>query len=299
MRIPWKAWSGWPLTATAFYGDEQGNMEKDSTLIDVEQDSQRRFGGVERLYGNQVLARFARTKVAVVGVGGVGSWVAEALVRTGFECIRLVDLDHIAPSNTNRQLHALNGNFGKSKVLAMRERMLAINPGASIDVIDDFLDPTNVDRILDACDAVIDCVDQVRAKAAMAAWARHHHRHIVVCGGAGGRTDPARIRSDDLARTRGDALLASVRNCLRREYGFPAGQTRESPRFGVIAVFSDEDMVRTPACDTDPAPGSPLACGGFGSAVTVTATMGFLAAARLMDELQKIDGGQPGVVSGA
>lgn len=273
-------------------------QDEENKLIDVGQDWQRRFGGIERVYGDGALPRFAQTVVAVVGLGGVGTWAAEALARTGFARIRLIDLDHIAPSNTNRQLHALDGNFGKSKIVAMQERIQAINPCAQSQLFDEFLDAENVDQLLEGCDAVIDCVDQVSAKAAIVAWARRHQAYVVVCGGAGGRTDPTRIQCDDLARSRGDALLSQVRQVLRKQYGFPAGQAKSSPRFGVTAVFSEEDMVQAPACDPlDAPPGSPLACGGFGSVVTVTATMGFIAAAKLINHVASLDEGQARISS--
>jgi tRNA A37 threonylcarbamoyladenosine dehydratase len=248
---------------------------------------ERRFGGVARLYGAAALHRFAAARVAVVGLGGVGSWAAEALARSAVARITLIDLDHISPSNTNRQLHALSGDFGMAKVQAMALRLGAIHPQAQVHAIEDFVTPQNAAQLLAGVDLVIDCIDQPSAKAAMVAHARSLGLPIVVCGGAGGRRDPLRIRCGDLARTEGDALLASVRQRLRKDYGFAGrGRAKHAPRFGVTAVYSDEPLQRAPVCAPDEAaPGSPLACGGYGSAVTVTAAMGLAAAACALDHL--------------
>ncbi len=248
---------------------------------------ERRFGGVARLYGAAALERFAGARVGVVGLGGVGTWAAEALARSGVAHLRLIDLDHVSESNTNRQIHALDGEFGRAKVLSMARRIEAIHPLARVEPVEDFVAPENVAVLLAGLDLVIDAVDQAAAKTAMAAWARIHGVALVVCGAAGGRRDPSRIRCEDLARTRGDALLARVRQRLRHEHGFaPAGASRQAPRFGIDAIYSDEAGSAMPAFAPDEAPpGSPLACAGYGSAVTVTATMGLAAAARGLELL--------------
>ncbi|HYA66851.1 MAG TPA: tRNA threonylcarbamoyladenosine dehydratase [Burkholderiaceae bacterium] len=250
---------------------------------------ERRFGAVARLYGRDALARFGSARVAVVGLGGVGTWAAEALARSGVGNLTLIDLDHIAESNTNRQIHALELDFGKAKVLAMAERIRSIHPAANIRMVEDFLTPENVDRCLGGIDLVIDCIDQVIAKAALVAHAQRNRIAVVTCGGAGGRTDPARIRRDDLARAQGDRLLARLRQRLRHDYGYRgAGRGKRAPRFGVEAIFSDEPLCQPdPQCESpDSAPGSPLACGGYGSCVTVTATMGFAAAAWALEQFR-------------
>lgn len=249
---------------------------------------QRRFGGVARIYGQAALERFARARIGVVGLGGVGTWAAEALARSAVANLRLIDLDHVAESNTNRQIHALGEEYGKAKVQAMAQRIQAINPLAQVQAIEDFLDADNAARLLAQLDVVIDCTDQVAAKAALIACARAAGVAVVTCGAAGGRKDPARIRRDDLARTQGDPLLASVRRCLRQQYGFAAAQPgRSAPQFAVAAIYSDETVVwrAATAAEHDGAPGSPLACGGYGSAVTVTATMGFAAATWALEVL--------------
>jgi tRNA A37 threonylcarbamoyladenosine dehydratase len=254
-------------------------------------DAQRRFGGVARLYGAAALERFAIARVGVVGLGGVGTWAAEALARSGVAHLRLIDLDHVSESNTNRQVHALDGEYGRAKVQSMAERVAAIHPLAQVETVEDFVTAHNAGELLAGLDLVVDCIDQAAAKAAMVAWARHRGLPIVVCGAAGGRRDPVRIRREDLARTRGDALLARVRQRLRQEYGFPAaGRGRQAPRFGVEAIYSDEPALMQPACAPDEAPpGSPLACGGYGSAVTVTAAMGLAAAAHALTLLTAED----------
>lgn len=241
-------------------------------------DLERRFGGLARLYGADGLARLRAARVVVVGIGGVGSWAAEALARSAVGHLKLVDLDHIAESNTNRQIHALDGEYGKSKVLAMSERISAINPECSVTAIDEFADEGNADALVADADFVIDCSDQVRAKTALIVAAGRCKAAIITCGAAGGRMDPTRIRCADLALVNGDPLLAKVRYRLRRSHGFPpAGETR-TRRFGVPAVFSDERL-------TAPEGGSTaggLACAGYGSSVAVTAAMGFVAAGQAM-----------------
>ncbi|HXY05756.1 MAG TPA: tRNA threonylcarbamoyladenosine dehydratase [Burkholderiaceae bacterium] len=253
------------------------------------EDIERRFGAVARLYGPASLARFGAARIAVVGLGGVGTWAAEALARCGVGRLTLIDLDHIAPSNTNRQIHALEPNFGKAKVQAMADRIRAIHPAADLRTVEDFLTAENVAQCLQGIDLVIDCIDQVAAKAALIAYARNNGIAAVTCGGAGGRTDPARIRRDDLARTRGDRLLARLRHCLRRQYGYCGpGRGKQAPRFGIPAIFSDEPLTQPAAmCEPlDGPPGSPLACGGYGSSVTVTATMGLAAAAWALEQFR-------------
>ncbi len=245
-------------------------------------DLQRRFGGVARLYGGAAYDKFTRSHVVVIGIGGVGSWTAEALARSGVGAITLIDLDHIAESNTNRQIHALGDEYGKSKVIAMAERITAISPACRVANIEEFITPDNVAMLLPAADVVIDCIDQVSAKAALIAHCRARGIVVVTCGAAGGRTDPTRIRNDDLARAQGDPLLSKVRYRLRRQHGFPRERELRAPKFGVIAVFSDEP-VRKPSEDCDPA--ARLACAGYGSSVAVTAPLGFAAAAAALQWL--------------
>lgn len=253
-----------------------------------EADHARRFGGIARLYGADGLVRLAQAHACVVGVGGVGSWVAEALARSGVGRITLIDLDNVAESNVNRQIHALGEAFGKAKVTAMAERIRAINPRCEVHEIEDFVSTDNLDAMLGrGYDVVIDAIDSARVKAAMIAWCRRHGVRMVASGGAGGRTDPGCIRLADLARTQQDPLLARVRTLLRRDYGFPRDPQR---KFGIDCVFSTEPLRRTPggeACDVDAGARHPagLNCAGYGSAMTVTAAFAMLLAARALDRL--------------
>jgi len=248
-------------------------------------DLARRFGGIGRLYGASALQRFQTAHICVVGIGGVGSWAAEALARSAIGHITLIDLDVIAESNVNRQIHALDEQFGKAKVTAMAERIRAINPCCAVTEIDDFVTPENLEAMLGrGFDYVIDAIDHVRTKAAMIAWCRRHGVPLITSGGAGGQLDPTRIEVADLARTIQDPLLSSVRALLRKEYGF----TREAKKkFGVAAVFSSEPL-RYPesgaSCDEPPTL-SGLNCAGFGSSVCVTAPFGLAAAAEVLKHL--------------
>lgn len=239
---------------------------------------ERRFGGIDRLYGPGSIARLAAAHACVIGIGGVGSWAVEALARSGVGRLTLIDLDHVAESNVNRQVHALEATLGQAKVLAMGERIAQINPSCSVVCVEEFITPENVATLLPACDVVLDCIDDVKAKAALIAHCRRAKRAVITTGGAGGRTDPTRVRIDDLSRTTQDALASKLRAKLRKDYGF----TREAKKkFGVPCVFSDEQIQRpqTGACDIDEAGLHGLNCAGYGSSVAVTAGFGFAAAA--------------------
>ena len=252
-------------------------------------DLTRRFAGIQRLYGGAALQRFQAAHVCVVGIGGVGSWAAEALARSAIGQITLIDLDMVAESNVNRQIHALGDAFGKAKTSAMAERIRLINPACRVSEIEDFVAPDNLDRTLGrGFDYVIDAIDQARTKAAMIAWCRSHDIPLLTAGGAGGQIDPTRIEVADLARTIQDPLLSRVRALLRKEYGF----TREpKKRFGVAAVFSSEAL-RYPEhgaqCDEAPAGGG-LNCSGYGSSVCVTASFGLFAASEALRHLAAMD----------
>lgn len=240
----------------------------------------RRFGGVARSYGEEGARRIAGAHAVVVGVGGVGSWVAEALARCGVGRLTLVDLDHVAESNLNRQVHALASTIGASKVATMALRIADISPATTVEPVDEFVTVDNVAAIVPAtADVVVDAIDAPRAKAALIAHCVAHGAPVVVCGAAGGRTDPLALRRSDLADARGDALLASVRARLRRDHAFPR---ERGTRFGVEAIWSP-----APSGGARPeSPGEagmPLACAGYGSVVMVTAAMGFAAAARAVD----------------
>ncbi len=232
----------------------------------------RRFGGVSRLYGPELRARFQYATVVVAGLGGVGSWAAEALARTGIGHLVLVDFDHIAESNTNRQLHALEGQYGKAKVQAMGERMMQINPEIQLTICDEFLEPGKIDVVVPENALVLDATDSVQTKIALVIWATQHNRSLVMCGAAGGKTDPTSVRCDDLSRTEQDALLAKVRQGLRQDHGFSRNLKK---KIGVRAIYSHEARAG--------ASSGGLACSGYGSTVMVTAACGFAAAAEILN----------------
>ncbi len=248
-----------------------------------------RFSGIDRLYGRGSQARLGAAHVAVIGIGGVGSWIAEALARSAVGRISLIDADDICVSNTNRQLPALEGNFGRSKVRAMGERLRAINPGLQVDEIVEFLTLSNMERLLDRdCDLVIDACDAFRTKVELIAWCRRRKQALIVCGSAGGRTDPTRIQVRDLSRTEHDAMLSLIRKKLRGEFGFPRNRDRY---FGIPAVYSLEN-VRYPqadgsVCGTRPeAEAGKLDCGGgLGAAMHITAAFAMAAVARGIERL--------------
>ncbi|HTY98753.1 MAG TPA: tRNA threonylcarbamoyladenosine dehydratase [Rhodocyclaceae bacterium] len=250
----------------------------------MDSDNERRFGGIARLYGPGSRERLAGRHACVIGIGGVGSWAAEALARSGVGRLTLVDLDHVAESNINRQVHALSGTLGQAKVQAMGERVAAVNPHCRLSLIEDFVTPENVAGLLPACDAVVDAIDQVRAKAALIAHCRRADLYLVTTGGAGGRTDPTQIRVDDLSRTTQDPLASKVRAQLRKAYGFPREPKK---KFGVECVYSLEPLARPVACDTDEHGLHGLSCAGYGSSACVTAAFGLAAAARVLDRLAR------------
>jgi len=241
-------------------------------------DYERRFGGIRRLYGEEGAGKIRNAHVCVVGVGGVGSWVVEALARSGVGQITAVDLDMVAESNMNRQIQAMENTIGQAKVDAIAERVRGINPECRFTSIEDFVTPENVGTILDrSYSVVVDAIDQVRTKAAMISFCKSRNIPIVVAGAAGGQIDPTKILISDLSATTQDPLLAKVRSILRREYGFPRGLKK---RFGIPAVFSTEPLRypdNTGECATDRGPMG-LACAGFGSSICVTACFGMVAA---------------------
>ena len=241
----------------------------------------RRFGGVARLYGVLGAQRIDAAHVAVVGVGGVGSWAAEALARSGVGRLTLIDLDHVAESNINRQVHALEGTLGQAKVLAMRDRILSINPACDVTCLEEFVDSDNWPALLPAgVGAVIDACDQVRAKTAMAVWARRSKTIFISVGAAGGKRHAHLVDIGDLALTTHDPLLAQVRYRLRKEHAAP----REGKKLGVACVFSRE-AVRPPDASCAVEGDGTLNCRGYGSVVSVTATFGQCAAGWTLDQI--------------
>lgn len=247
-----------------------------------------RFGGIARLYGREQLEALRRAHVCVIGIGGVGSWAAEALARTGVGHITLIDMDDICTTNTNRQIHALEHNTGQSKIAVMAERLRAINPALQVDEVEDFITPDNpADHLTAQCDYVVDAIDSFRIKAAIIAHCRYHKIPVITAGAAGGLVDPLSVTAADLTRTIEDPLARKTRDFLRYRYRFPNNRKR---RFGVTCVFSTE-KIRYPQPDGSVADRKPdkvtaLDCNtGLGTCTMVTATFGFVAAARVVEKL--------------
>ena len=246
--------------------------------------TQRRFGGLERLYGVGGAQRIRDAHVVVVGVGGVGSWTAEALARSGVGQLTLVDLDHVAESNINRQIHAVSTTVGQAKVLAMRDRIALINPGCVVHCIEDFVEPENWPELLGGVkvSAVVDACDQVRAKTAMAAWALANKQLFISVGAAGGKRQAHKVDIDDLSATTHDPLLAQLRYRLRKHHR----AARDGKKIGVSCVFSRESVAPPDAsCALESGGDGSLNCHGYGSVVAVTATFGQCAAGWVLDKI--------------
>ena len=249
---------------------------------------QRRFGGLERLYGTGVLARLQAAHVLVVGLGGVGSWAVEALARSGIGGLSLVDLDDVCATNTNRQLAALDPEWGRLKTDVLAERVRRINPECRVTVIRDFLTARNVDRLLDpAPTLVIDAIDSVADKAVLIAHCRRQGIPVLVCGGAGGRTDPTQVRVADLGREQGDGLLKALKKTLKTHGLSPDAQGL----WGLECVFSLEAAVMPwDVCDAVPRPGeggsSRIDCAtGYGASAFATGTFGLTLASRAVAQV--------------
>lgn len=241
----------------------------------------RRFSAIERLFGVEGARTIRQAHVAVVGIGGVGSWAAESLARSGVGRLTLIDLDHVAPSNINRQIHATEQTLGQAKVLAMRERIHAFFPQCEVHCRDEFASPTNWQQLVPPdIDGVIDACDQGQVKTFLAHWAIVHHKIFVASGAAGGKRHAHLVDVDDLSRVTHDPLLAKVRYALRKQYG----ASRGDKNMGVTCVFSRETVAPPDASCKVVGDGS-LNCHGFGSLVTVTATFGQCAAGHILNRL--------------
>ena len=252
---------------------------------------EERFAGLQRLYGSEAYTVLRQLHICVVGIGGVGSWAVEALARSGIGELTLIDYDEIAPSNTNRQIHALTETMGMKKIVAMTKRIQSINPDCHVHPIDDFINMENMQALLErGYDCVIDAIDSIKFKAAMINYCRRSKLPIIATGGAGGLSDPTMIKVDDLSRTYNDPLAAKVRRQLREQYGFSRNTKRA---FGVECVFSSQQQVY-PKADGSVSHQKPgihgvsLDCRfGYGTSSTVTATFGFVAAARAVNKVLK------------
>lgn len=253
---------------------------------------QRRFAGLERLYGVAGAKTIAQSHVVVIGIGGVGSWTVESLARSGVGTISLIDLDHISESNVNRQIHALTDTLGMAKVLAMKDRIAQINPNCHVNCIDDFVTAENWCDLVEQMQksgspicAVVDACDQVRAKVAVAAWALELSLQgcaipFITVGAAGGKRWAHKVDIQDLSKVSHDPLLAQLRNKLRKEHN----AAREGKVMGVACVFSTEP-VKGPDASCDVANDGTLNCHGYGSSVSVTSTFGQCAAGWVCDQL--------------
>ena len=254
---------------------------------------EQRFGGIRRLYGDAAYEVFTQVRVCVIGIGGVGSWAAEALARSAIGNITLIDMDDVCITNINRQLHALDGNIGQSKVDVMAQRIGLINPDCQVTCIEDFITPENIAELLsEPFDYIIDCIDSIKPKAALMAWSKSNKRKVITVGGAGGQMDPTKIQIADLSRTEKDPLASKLRNFLRRHHNFSRNPKR---RFDIECVYSLEqlnypqgdgtvshqrvkgDTETKMNCDT-----------GFGASTAVTATFGFVAVSRVLEKLGRV-----------
>ncbi len=253
------------------------------------QDYTRRFAGLEKLYGSQGLRRLAHSHIVVIGVGGVGSWTAESLARSGVGQLTLIDPDHLVESNINRQLPALDSTLGKAKVQALKDRVEEINSRCRVNCVESYIEEANITALLEGllnqasqC-VVIDCIDQAKAKAALIAWCSRNKLPILTVGAAGACIDPLQIRLADLSRTQNDLLLSRTRKHLRQQHSFSRNLKR---RFGVPAVFSIEQRIsdQTSTIRADHV-ATDLSCAGYGSVVHVTASLGFNAAAKAIEML--------------
>ncbi|MBV2128421.1 tRNA cyclic N6-threonylcarbamoyladenosine(37) synthase TcdA [Arsukibacterium indicum] len=255
-----------------------------------------RFAGIGRLYGTAALQAFAQAHVCVIGIGGVGSWAAEALARSGIGEITLIDLDDVCISNVNRQLHALTDTVGQDKVAVMAQRIKAINPECIVHQVEDFIASDNLHKyITPDMDYVVDAIDSIKAKVALLAYCKRNKISVISTGGAGGQTDPTQIQIADLTQTINDPLLAKVRNTLRRDYNYSRNPKR---RFGIECVYSTEQLVypqadgsvcqqKTPQQTSDGEISSMrLDCsGGFGATTVVTASFGLAAVSRALKKI--------------
>ncbi len=253
-------------------------------------DFDSRFGGIVRLYGIKGMVKIRKAKILVIGIGGVGSWVAEALARTGLGHMTLVDLDDVCVTNINRQVHALNGTVGKFKVEVMQERIGLINPFCEVDTKQCFFSPKNLGVIFDkSYDFVIDACDDFTNKCYLIDYCRQNKIPLIVMGGAGGKTDPSQIKVTDMASSSNDRLLARLRKKLRQDFAFPK---EEEGDFGIWAVWSHERAVYpTPdGCVTHKPPGMAknMDCAeGFGSVSFVTGAFAFAASSLVIKEITK------------
>ena len=249
-------------------------------MTDLLQDDEydRRFAGVAKIYGDDSFNHYENSHVMVIGIGGVGSWAVEALARTGIGEVTIVDMDVVAASNINRQLPAMTTTLGREKIEIMAERCRAINPRIKVNLIDDYLTPENVKEILAGKpDIILDCIDDVKAKFALMLHCRFNKIPLIVSGGAGGKLDPLKIRVADLSKTEQDPMLAKLRAQLRAK----GICKKPKEKFGITCVYS----IDNPFSSADVCPSAGLRCGGYGSAVVVTSSFAMIAVSEVLKKL--------------
>ncbi|ENV13692.1 hypothetical protein F965_00790 [Acinetobacter schindleri NIPH 900] len=249
-------------------------------MTDLLQDDEydRRFAGVAKIYGDDSFHHYENSHVMVIGIGGVGSWAVEALARTGIGEVTIVDMDVVAASNINRQLPAMTTTLGREKIEIMAERCRAINPRIKVNLIDDYLSPENVKEILAGNpDIILDCIDDVKAKFALMLHCRFNKIPLIVSGGAGGKLDPLKIRVADLSKTEQDPMLAKLRTQLRAK----GICKKPKEKFGITCVYS----IDNPFSSADVCPSAGLRCGGYGSAVVVTSSFAMVAVSEVLKKL--------------
>ena len=252
-----------------------------------------RFSALGRLYGQHALQVLPRAHVAIVGLGGVGSWTVEALARSGIGHLSLIDFDEVCLSNVNRQVQALDSTVGRFKSLALKDRISGIAPECTVIEKTQFFTEQTADELLSQdYDCIVDAIDSVSHKSLLIAEARKRKIPIVTCGGGGGKLDPTKIVVKDLAKTKNDPLLLQVRKRLRRDYGF---SKFERQKFHVPCVFSEEEPSfpqadGTVSCEREKNRDYRLNCdAGFGSSSMLTGTIGFTLASVVMDQLMQKD----------
>lgn len=249
-------------------------------MTDLPQDDEyeRRFAGVAKIYGEDSFSHYEKSHVMVIGIGGVGSWAVEALARTGIGELTLVDMDVVAASNINRQLPAMSSTLGSEKIEVMAERCRSINPRIKINLVDDYLSPENVkDMLANVPDLILDCIDDVKAKFALMLHCRFNKIPLIVSGGAGGKLDPLKIRVADLSKTEQDPMLAKLRTQLRSK----GICKKPKEKFGITCIYS----IDNPFSSADVCPSAGLRCGGYGSAVVVTSSFAMVAVAEVLKKL--------------
>jgi tRNA A37 threonylcarbamoyladenosine dehydratase len=257
--------------------------------LDSVQTATRRFGGTARLWGAAGLNALQASHAVVIGIGGVGSWAAECLARSGVGHITLIDMDVIAESNVNRQIHALDATFGADKGAVMAQRIASFAPHCTVTVIDEWITPENVASLVPAsAGVVLDCIDQVAAKTALTVLCKSRGQALIVCGAAGGKTDLSKLAVADLAHVTHDPLLASLRTRLRKEHGYAAAPRKTSDKtkaMGVACVYVSQAVARPVGAGDGSAAPQGLNCAGYGSVMHMTASIGLRAAAWAIERL--------------